>query len=111
MEKIEKTLRYTKLYSFYKTQLSITQQEIISDYYCLDLSLSEIACNRNISRSAVDDALSKGCKKLDELENDLRLLEKEEIIKGKLSSLKEKALNMDEIKEIEEIEKEFDYGI
>ena len=111
MEKLEKAVRYTKLFALYKSQLSTAQQEIINDYYCLDLSLSEIAENRSISRSAVDDALSKGCKKLDDLENDLHLLYKEENIKEKLSIMKKKALNAGEIKEIEDIEKDLNYGI
>lgn len=111
MEKFEKAIRYTKLFTLYKSQLSLTQQEIINDYYCLDLSLSEIAENRNISRSAVDDALSKGSKRLDELENDLHLLYKEESIKEKLTKLKAKSLNSNEVKEIEDIEKDLNYGI
>lgn len=111
MEKFEKTLKYTKLFSLYKSQLSNTQAEIINDYFFLDLSLSEIAENRNISRAGVEDALSKGCKRLDELEEDMHLLRQKEVIKDKLKSLKEKSLNNSEVKEIEDIEKELDYGI
>lgn len=111
MEKIEKTLHYTKLFSIYKSQLSSTQQEIINDYYFLDLSLSEIAENRGISRAGVDDALSKGTKRLDELENEMHLLDKQEKIKSQLETMKAKALNQGEINEIEDIEKELDYGI
>ena len=111
MEKLEKTIRYTKLFNIYKSQLSSTQQEIINDYYFLDLSISEIAQNRNISRAAVDDALSKGSARLDALENELKILEKNEKTLQKLAILKEKALNMQEVEEIEKIEKELDYGI
>ena len=111
MNKIDKVVRYTKLYSIYHSQLSKSQQEIINDYYFADLSLSEIAENRGVSRSAIEDALSKGCAKLDELEKELKVYEKSENIQQKLDILKEKALNMKEIEEIEEIEKELDYGI
>ena len=111
MDKIDKAIRYTKLYNIYKSQLSKTQQEIIEDYFFADLSITEIAENRNISRSAVEDALSKGINKLDELEKDLMLLEKTENIKIRLESLKSRALNMNEVEEIEDIEKELDYGI
>ena len=100
MEKIEKTLHYTKLFSIYKSQLSSTQQEIINDYYFLDLSLSEIAENRGISRAGVDDALSKGTKRLDELENEMHLLDKQGKIKSQLEAMKAKALNQGEINEI-----------
>ena len=111
MDKIDKAIRYTKLYNIYKSQLSKTQQEIIEDYFLVDLSITEIAENRNISRSAVEDALSKGINKLDELEKDLMFLERNENIKNRLESLKSRALNMNEVEEIEDIEKELDYGI
>ena len=111
MEKIDKAIRYAKLYNIYKSQLSKTQQEIIEDYYFADLSITEIAENRSISRSAVEDALSKGSNKLDELEKELKVLEKSESTKEKLESLKSRALNMKEVEEIEEIEKGLDYGI
>lgn len=111
MEKIEKTIKYSKLYSLYKSQLSNTQKEVINDYFLLDLSLSEIAENRSISRSAVEDALNKGCQKLDDLERDLRLMNKEDNIRQKLENLKQKALNCREIQEIEDIEKDLHYGI
>lgn len=111
MEKLEKTLKYSKLYSLYKSELSSTQQEIVNDYFLFDLSLSEIAENRQISKSAVEDALTKGMNKLDELESHFHLLERNIKIHQKLSNLKEKALNCREINEIEEIEKDLDYGI
>ena len=111
MEKLEKTLRYTKLFAIYKSQLSTSQQEIINDYFFLDLSISEIAENRNISRSAVDDALTKGINKLDDLENHLHILEKNKAIFDQLEKIKNKALNLSDVLEIEEIEKELDYGI
>ena len=111
MDKIDKVVRYTRLYNVYKSQLSKAQQEIIEDYYFIDLSITEIAQNRNVSRSAVEDALSKGCNKLDELEFQLGILKKADIVIEKLESLKSRALNMKEVEEIEDIEKELDYGI
>jgi len=112
MNKLEKTIYYAKLFSVYKDLLSLTQKEIINDYYFLDLSFSEIAENRSISRSAVEDAISKGNKKLEELESKLKFVEKMQNIQQKLDILQEKSLNMQEIEEIENIKKELeDYGI
>ena len=111
MEKLEKTIRYTNLFNIYKSQLSSSQLEMINDYFFLDLSISEIAENRNISRAAVDDAINKGIAKLDELEANLKIFEKSQNIHQKLAKLKEKALNTQEIEELEEIEEELDYGI
>ena len=111
MEKLEKTIRYTKLFNIYKSQLSSSQQEIINNYFFLDLSITEIANERGISRSAVEDALQKGISKLDELENEMHILEKSENIQQKLDELKKRALNITEIEELNDIEKELDYGI
>ena len=68
MEKIEKTIRYTKLFNLYSGLLSDAQKDILYDYFFLDLSISEISENKGISRAAVEDALSKGTKKLDSFE-------------------------------------------
>ena len=111
MEKFERTIRYINLYTIYKSLLTYTQQEIVGEYLLVDLSISEIAENRNISRSAVEDAISKASKKLDDFEDKLHILEKKENVAKITAKLKEKSLNCTEIDEIEQIDKELDYGI
>ena len=111
MEKIERTIRYVKLFNIYKDFLTHNQNEIVGDYFLADLSLSEIAESRDISRAAVEDAIKKSCIKLDECEEKLHLLEKSEKLLKLSSKLKEKCLNTSEIQEIEKIEKELKYGI
>lgn len=108
MEKLERTIRYISLYNIYKELLTHTQQEIVGDYFLADLSISEVAENRNISRSAVEDAIKKACNKMDELEEQLHLLEKHDKLLKITAKLKEKALNTSEIAELEEIEKELE---
>ena len=66
MKKFECTIRYINLFTIYKDLLTYTQQEIVGDYFLADLSISEIAEERQISRSAFEDALSKACKKMDD---------------------------------------------
>ena len=99
MDELERVIYINNLFQLYGKLLSDTQQEIILDYYEYNLSLSEIAENRNISRAAVDDALKKGVKKLEKYEEDLKFYQRNEDIKSLISKLKEKNLN-DEIKEI-----------
>ena len=105
MEKINKTIKYNKLFSSYRSLLSSTQQEILEAYFCFDLSISEIAENRSISRAAVEDALQKGCSKLEEYEASLHLVENKEEILKITAKLKENASNSEEIKNIEDIER------
>ena len=108
MEKIEKTIRYTKLFNLYGVLLSDAQQAILSDYFFADLSISEISLDKGISRAAVEDALSKGIKKLDAFEEALHLLDKNEKIRAKSEQLLEKLTNLDDIKLLKEIMEELD---
>ena len=80
MSEIDSVLRYSELLTIYQNLLSKTQKEILEDYYFYNLSFSEIAENRNISRSAVEDAVKKGKKKLDYFENELCSLKTLQII-------------------------------
>ena len=83
MDDLAKTIRYNDLFALYQELLTTTQKDILSDYLAYDLSLGEIAINRQVSRSAVEDALRKGLKKLDDFENRLHLFDKKnEILKN-----------------------------
>lgn len=83
MNNLTKTIRYNDLFNLYQELLTKTQKDILSDYLAYDLSLGEIAINRQVSRSAVEDALRKGLRKLDDFESRLHLLDKKiEILKN-----------------------------
>ena len=73
MDELERVLYINNLFQLYGNLLSNAQKEIILDYYEYNLSLSEIAENRNTSRSAVEDALKKGVKKLEQIEEEINL--------------------------------------
>ncbi len=105
MEKISKTIRFNKLFTLYGKLLSSTQQEILESYFCFDLSISEIASERDISRAAVEDALSKGSKKLEEYESTLHLLENNEEIIKNCANLKKNLSNPKDLELIEDIER------
>ena len=103
MELLEKRIYYIELLRLYGELLSTTQKEILEDYLECDLSLSEIADNRGISRAAVDDAIKKGTKKLDSFESIMELKQKRDKILENTQVLKEKIGNCREIEEIEEV--------
>ena len=103
MELLEKRIYYIELLHIYGELLSSAQKEMLEDYLECDLSLSEIADNKGISRSAVDDAIKKGMKKLDTLEETLKLNSKKTKILENIQVLKEKFGNCVEIEEIEEV--------
>lgn len=100
MEKIEKTIRYNDLLHIYGSLLSDAQKEIATSYFEYDLSVSEIAEEKNVSRAAVEDGIKKSMTKLDQFESYLHILENnkniEEIIEDLDESTKvkiEKVLN------------------
>ena len=85
--KIEENLRLCRLYDLYSPLLSEAQQDIIKDYLIFNLTNSEIAENRKVSRQAVKDAVDKGCHKLEELEKRLGFL-------NRLTAMEEEILNL-----------------
>ena len=103
MELLEKRLYYIDLLHLYGELLSVTQKDILTDNLEFDLSLSEIASNREISRAAVEDAIKKGIKKLDEYENKLNLFRKNSTIRDNITFLKEKFGDLEELNNIEEV--------
>ena len=103
MEKFEKTIRYTKLFNLYSDFLSESQKEIFTDYFLADLSISEISENRNISRAAVEDSLSKSIKKLDLYESSLHVCLTRENIRQKCLELKKTTANSEQNILIDEI--------
>lgn len=105
MEDIKKTIQYSELLEIYQELLTPTQKDIMIDYFHYDLSLSEIAENRNVSRAAIEDALNKGVKKLIDYENKLCLLNKKEKILKILDELKKDISDKKKIEEIERLVK------
>lgn len=108
---MEKNVKISMLNEIYGKLLTQKQNEILDDYYNQDLSLSEIAENNQITRQAVRDILQKAEKKLNEYEQKLMLLKKEEEkekkikkILAELTNQKEKC-NSETKKILEKIEK------
>lgn len=75
---MKKTFRINNLLDFYETLLSERQRIVMEMYYREDYSLNEIAENLDISKQAVSDNLKRGVKKLEEFEENLSLLKKNE---------------------------------
>ena len=104
MDQIKKTERYNSLLHIYGSLLTKTQYAFADAYFSYDLSLSEIAEAHGVTRSAVEDAIKKALKKLDEYEKNLKVLKDNE----QILSLIEKAKDLEgteKIKVLEEIER------
>ncbi len=69
-----------KLFDIYKELLTHVEQVTFINYYNEDLTLSEIAENRNISKSSVGKTLSLVEEKLKHYESILKILENKELL-------------------------------
>lgn len=75
------------LWDVYSGLLTETQQEITNLYFNLDLTVSEIAKEKGVSRQAVSECL-KGCKvQLEEYENRLHIFERLQKLSLGISSM------------------------
>ena len=104
---LEETIRYSELLMLYQGLLSPTQKDILEDYFSYNLSISEIAENRNISRAAVEDAIKKGKKKLDQFEEELGSLKALEIIYEIKNDTNDKQITS----KLDEVERIMKHGI
>ena len=73
---MERIVRLGMLYDLYGDLLTEHQREIFGALVNEDLSLSEIALDRGITRQGVQDMLKRTEKKLEDYESKLHLLEK-----------------------------------
>lgn len=73
--KIEESIRLIRLFDLYGCLLSKKQADIFSMYIESDITPSEIAVQKNITRQAVQDNIKKCEAKLTEFENKLHMLE------------------------------------
>lgn len=78
----------TRLLDRYGALLTETQRTIVRQHYEADLSLSEIAHELAISKTAVSDALKRSVQKMQTLEAKLRWIQKEEQLLLVVKSLK-----------------------
>lgn len=81
---MENIVKQGRLYDFYGELLTEHQQKIYEDAVYNDLSLSEIAEEKGISRQGVHDLLKRCNHALEEYENKLHLVERFMQIKEKV---------------------------
>ena len=82
---MEEFVYYNDLFDIYGELLTEKEQEAFKDYYQEDLSLSEIADNKNISRSAVQKMVKTVLEKLNYYEDKLHLYKEHGSLRNLLS--------------------------
>ena len=86
---MEKFVERTLLYDFYGELLTEHQRSVYEDVVFDDLSLSEIARDKGISRQGIHDLIKRCDKILSEYEERLHLVERFLRIKEDIRSIKE----------------------
>ena len=84
---MNKNVEISMLCQIYGKLLTEKQLNILDNYYNLDLSLSEIAENENITRQAVRDIMKKGENKLFEFEEKLEIMKKTQRQEEKIADI------------------------
>ena len=97
---MEKIVEQTLLFDFYGEPLTEHQKIIYEDVVFGDLSFTEAAEARSISRQGVHDMIKRCNKILAEYEDKLHLVEKFQVIKGKVEDIRASADNPERIKQI-----------
>ncbi len=87
MNKLDDLIHINDLIDIYGDLLTESQFQIVTMHFKYDLSLSEIADEKNISRAAVNDSLKKSITILNNYEDTLHLLEKKHRLKLFLNEL------------------------
>ena len=105
MDKLEKFNYINQLLETYGSLLTESQHKIKDQYYCFNLSLSEIAENNDVSRTAVSDCLKKSISKLQEFEEKLNLISLKAKILEQIETIK-KASTLVNIEKLERMIKD-----
>lgn len=88
---IDRRIEIAILVKYYGNLLTNKQREIINMYVDNNLSFHEVSVELNISRQAVKDALDKAVSTMENYENKLKFIARDNKLKDVLNELDEKS--------------------
>ncbi len=103
-ETLDRIVELSLLYDYYGELLKEQKRQVFEDYVLNDLSLSEIAEERGISRQAIHDTVKRCSKELMEYEDKLSLIRKFQVIKDKVNEIHQTAIKLKDEVELDEID-------
>lgn len=101
-DKLKEKVELSILFDFYGELLKNHNKQIFEDYILNDLSLSEIAVGKGISRQGVHDIVKRCSKQLKECEEKLNLIKEFNETKVKANRIKEIAHQLMELSSLKE---------
>lgn len=94
------------LFDFYGNLLNDNNKEVFVEYIFNDLSLSEIAENKGITRQGIHDIIKRTNKKLREYEDSLHLVKKFNAIEERVNTIKDLIQKLEQVTEEGQTEEE-----
>lgn len=84
---LEKLVYYNNLFEVYSFSLSEEQRCVFQDFITQNLGVSEIAENKGISRQAVSKFVKNAIKKLEKMEQELKIVALSTALKDDISKI------------------------
>lgn len=86
---LDERIKISELFDYYGTLLKTGQSKVLKAYILDDLSLSEIAELKGVSRQGVYDNLRRSIKRLQDFDEKLHLIKKSKEVDRVIASLRE----------------------
>ena len=99
LDKVEGNL----LFDFYGSLLTEHQKEVLDDYFNDDLSMSELADEYEVSKSAISDLIKRFLNQLEEYENKLHLIKQARSLDELIDKMEKDGIPLEYLKELKKI--------
>ena len=101
LDKVEGNL----LFDFYGSLLTEHQKEVLDDYFNDDLSMSELADEYEVSKSAISDLIKRCLNQLEEYENKLHLIKQARSLDELIDKMEKDGIPLEYLKELKKIKR------
>lgn len=99
LDKVEGNL----LFDFYGVLLTEHQKEVLDDYFNDDLSMSELADEYEVSKSAISDLIKRCLNQLEEYESKLHLIKQARSLDELIDKMEKDGIPLEYLKELKKI--------
>ncbi len=99
LDKVEGNL----LFDFYGSLLTEHQKEVLDDYFNDDLSMSELADEYEVSKSAISDLIKRCLNQLEEYESKLHLIKQARSLDELIDKMEKDGIPLEYLKELKKI--------
>lgn len=99
LDKVEGNL----LLDFYGSLLTEHQREVLDDYFNDDLSMSELADEYEVSKSAISDLIKRCLNQLEEYESKLHLIKQARSLDELIDKMEKDGIPLEYLRELKKI--------